>query len=65
MIVKTERFQLMLEPETMKAVDDWRFANRVPSRAEAMRKLISLGMEQDQSHHKTKEAEAAVTAPAL
>jgi Fe2+ transport system protein FeoA len=26
------------------AIDDWRYANRIPTRAEAMRRLIRLGI---------------------
>ncbi|WP_132663891.1 hypothetical protein [Rhizobium sp. PP-CC-3G-465] len=46
--LKTERFQMMIEKSTMNAVDDWSFRNRVRSRAEAMRLLISKGLASDE-----------------
>jgi hypothetical protein len=39
-----ERLQIMLSPEELSAVDDWRFAQRMPSRAAAIRELIRLGL---------------------
>ena len=34
-----------MPPSLVTAIDDFRFANRVPSRAEAIRRLIELGLE--------------------
>ena len=34
---RTEKLQLMLDPEELQAIDDWRFENRLPSRAAAIR----------------------------
>ncbi|WP_416897300.1 MAG: hypothetical protein ACMVY4_17680 [Minwuia sp.] len=42
---RTEKLQLMLDDLEMAAIDDWRFANRMPSRAAAIRELIRLGLE--------------------
>lgn len=48
---RTERLQVMLEPDELKALDDWRFGNRLPTRAAAVRELLrrglSLGDKQD------------------
>ena len=41
---RTEKLQLMLDDEELKAIDDWRFANRMPSRAAAIRELLRRGM---------------------
>ena len=34
----------MLSWEELLEIEDWRFANRIPSRAEALRSLISRGL---------------------
>jgi hypothetical protein len=39
-----ERLQIMLTAEELKAVDDWRFARRMPSRASAIRELLKRGL---------------------
>jgi hypothetical protein len=39
-----ERLQIMLTGEELKAVDDWRFQARMPSRAAAVRELLKRGL---------------------
>jgi hypothetical protein len=39
-----ERLQIMLSPEELKAVDDFRFKLRMPSRAAAVRDLFRIGL---------------------
>jgi len=39
-----ERLQIMLEADELRAVDDFRFANRMPSRAAAVRELLRRGL---------------------
>lgn len=39
-----ERLQIMLTPEELKTVDNWRFARRMPSRAAAIRELLKRGL---------------------
>ena len=39
-----ERLQIMLTDEELKAVDDWRFGARMPSRASAIRELLKRGL---------------------
>jgi hypothetical protein len=39
-----ERLQIMLSPEELKAVDDFRFEQRMPSRAAAVRELFRIGL---------------------
>lgn len=42
--VRDERLQVMLSPEELKAVDDFRFRHRMPTRAAAVRELLKLGL---------------------
>jgi hypothetical protein len=39
-----ERLQIMLEESELKALDDFRYANRMPSRAAAIRELLRRGL---------------------
>ena len=39
-----ERLQIMLTEVELKALDDWRFAKRMPSRASAIRELLKRGL---------------------
>ena len=39
-----ERLQIMLTPEELDALDSWRFSNRMPSRAAAVRELLKRGL---------------------
>lgn len=41
---RTGKIQLMLDDDELKAIDDWRFDNRLPSRAAAIRELIRRGL---------------------
>lgn len=41
---RTEKLQLMLSREELQAIDDWRFDNRLPSRAAAIRELLRRGL---------------------
>ncbi len=38
------RLQIMLDEEELAAIDDWRFKQRMPSRAAAIRDLLQLGL---------------------
>jgi len=38
------RLQIMLDEEELAAIDDWRFKQRMPSRAAAIRELLMLGL---------------------
>jgi hypothetical protein len=42
-----ERLQLMLEADELRALDDFRYANRMPSRAAAVRELLRRGLAGD------------------
>jgi hypothetical protein len=41
---RPDRLQIMLNAEELKALDDWRFAHRLPSRAAAVRELLRRGL---------------------
>lgn len=43
-LTRGERLQIMLTEEELKAVDDWRFRSRMPSRAAAVRELLRRGL---------------------
>lgn len=41
---REERLQIMVMPEELEALDDFRFKQRMPSRAAAVRELFRLGL---------------------
>jgi len=43
-LTRGERLQIMLSPEELATVDDFRFKQRMPSRAAAVRELFRLGL---------------------
>ena len=43
-LTRGERLQIMLTDEELKALDDWRFNRRMPSRASAVRELLKRGL---------------------
>jgi len=38
------RLQIMLQPNELEAIEDWRFNSRMPSRAAAVRELLRRGL---------------------
>jgi hypothetical protein len=42
--LRGERLQIMLSPEELAVVDDFRFKHRMPTRAAAVRELLRLGL---------------------
>jgi hypothetical protein len=42
--LRDERLQIMLDPDELRAVDNFRFEHRMPSRAAAVRELIRVGL---------------------
>jgi metal-responsive CopG/Arc/MetJ family transcriptional regulator len=42
---KTERVHIALEPAELAAIDDYRFSARIPTRSEAIRRLIQAGLD--------------------
>jgi hypothetical protein len=43
-LTRGERLQIMLTSEELEALDNWRFAKRMPSRAAAIRELLKRGL---------------------
>lgn len=43
-LARGERLQIMLSPQELEVVDDFRFRTRMPSRAAAVRELFRLGI---------------------
>jgi metal-responsive CopG/Arc/MetJ family transcriptional regulator len=43
-LAREERLQIMLSPEELKIVDNFRFEHRMPSRAAAVRELLRHGI---------------------
>lgn len=41
---RVERLQIMLTEDELAALDDWRFARRMPSRAAAIREILRRGL---------------------
>jgi hypothetical protein len=42
--LRGERLQVMVSPDELALVDDFRFKNRMPTRAAAVRELLKLGL---------------------
>ena len=42
--MRGERLQVMLSPEELALVDDFRFKHRMPTRAAAVRELLKFGL---------------------
>lgn len=45
--VRGERLQIMMTDEEVRALDDWRFDRRMPTRAAAVRELLRRGLAAD------------------
>ncbi len=44
---KSERVPVMFEPSLLRRVDDYRFYNRMGSRAKALRHLVEVGLREE------------------
>jgi antitoxin component HigA of HigAB toxin-antitoxin module len=53
---KTERVCLMMTPVEIDAVDDWRYTQRIPTRAEAIRQLLQLSLNAENAAKKQEKA---------
>jgi hypothetical protein len=49
-LLRGERLQIMLTGEELEALDNWRFAKRMPSRAAAIRELLKRGLSAEGFH---------------
>jgi hypothetical protein len=62
-----ERLQIMLAPDELAALDDFRFKHRMPSRAAAVRELLKRGLASEgflSAHAGSKSSDFGVTARA-
>lgn len=62
-----ERLQIMLAPDELAALDDFRFKHRMPSRASAVRELLKRGLASEgflSAHVGSKSTDFGVTAGA-
>jgi metal-responsive CopG/Arc/MetJ family transcriptional regulator len=48
------RLQIMLRSDELAAVDEWRFAMRMPSRAAAIRELLRRGLAGNKTNQRSK-----------
>jgi hypothetical protein len=65
-LTRGERLQIMLTEDELKALDDWRFTKRMPSRAAAIRELLKRGLAAEGfqlADGQTKSRDFGVTAP--
>lgn len=63
-LTRGERLQIMLTSDELEALDNWRFARRMPSRAAAIRELLKRGLAADgfdQVHSGSKSEDFGVT----
>jgi hypothetical protein len=44
---RTQRFSIAFTSSELARLDDWRYSKRLPTRAEAIRRLIELGLAAD------------------
>lgn len=64
MQTRGERLQIMLTPDELSALDDWRFQRRMPSRAAAVREILRRGLAAegfDLANGRTKSKDFGVT----
>jgi metal-responsive CopG/Arc/MetJ family transcriptional regulator len=45
--LKTERVPIMFDPALLRRIDDYSFQNRIRTRAETIRQLVTKGMGED------------------
>ena len=61
-----ERLQIMLTEDELRVLDDWRFERRMPSRAAAVRELLTRGLAAEgllQSDGRTRSKDFGVVEP--
>ncbi len=46
-LFRGERLQIMMTQDELRALDDWRFERRMPTRAAAIRELLKRGLAAD------------------
>jgi len=58
---ETERLHVKISEQELTAIDDWRYANRIPSRSEAVRRLVQVGLILDRHAWQLVEAASDIT----
>ena len=58
---RTEKLQLMLDELELKAIDEWRFRHRMPTRAATIRELLRRGLLSSDENFETIDTEDATT----
>lgn len=43
-LTREQRLQIMVTEQELRAIDDWRFTRRMPTRAAAVRELLKRGL---------------------
>lgn len=56
----TERLHMKITTEELQAIEDWRYANRVPSKSEAVRRLTAMALFLDRQIQTTDENRRAL-----
>jgi len=59
---ETERLHIKITADEVSQIDDWRYENRVPSRSEAVRRLVQMALAFDRNREPLIEAVRAVAA---
>lgn len=44
---ETKRLQMKITADEIRAIDDWRYENRVPTLSEAIRRLCKIALEKE------------------
>jgi hypothetical protein len=60
---RAERLQIMLAPEELEAIEDFRFSHRMPSRAAAVREVMRRGLLATDVEHSLEERSVLAKAP--
>lgn len=58
---ESKRLQMVITEDELKAIEDWQFENRVPSKSEAIRRLVQIGLRMERQVEKMIEDELEVT----
>jgi len=53
---ESKRLQMVITEDEVKAIDDWQFANRVPTRSEAIRRLCRMALIQEELRPSTNDS---------
>ncbi|UUP19537.1 hypothetical protein [Nitratireductor thuwali] len=57
---KTERLHMLISPAEIDAIDDWRFRNKIGTRAEAVRRLCQISLEAETAANRSSELATSI-----